>query len=99
MMKKLSYSVLFALLFAACGENDNSANTLTWMGFSRSRILTQRSDYKPFLPIEGVTIGQTNTDDLKSLGFHIGGDGYAVTKNRPFKYFKYNTKIQKPYRN
>lgn len=25
MMKKLSYSVLFALLFAACGENDNSA--------------------------------------------------------------------------
>lgn len=24
-MKKLSYSVLFALLFAACGENDNSA--------------------------------------------------------------------------
>lgn len=76
--------------FGINGENDNSANTLTWIGFSRSRILTQRSDYKPFLPIEGVTIGKTNVEDLKSLGFQIGGDCYAVTKKRPVIYFKYN---------
>ena len=72
------------------GEKDNDANTLLWIVFSRSRLLTKRTDYTPFLPIEGVTIGQTNVEDLKSLGFQIGGDCYAVTKKRPVIYFKYN---------
>lgn len=76
--------------FGTNGENDYSANTLTWIGFSRSRILTKRTDYTPFMPIEGVTIGQTNADNLKSLGFQIGGDCYAVTKKRPVIYFNYN---------
>ena len=72
------------------GESEYSANTLMWIVFSRSRLLTKRTDYTPFLPIEGVTIGQTNAEDLKSLGFKIGGDCYAVKKIRPVIHVRYN---------
>lgn len=74
------------------GEKDNDANTLLWIVFSRSRLFTKRTDYTPFLPIEGVTIGQTNADDLKSFGFKIAGDNIAVNKKRPFIYFFYSGK-------
>lgn len=74
------------------GKNESDANTLVWIDICRSRILTSRSDFTPFLPIEGVTIGQTNADDLKSFGFKIAGDNIAVNKKRPVIYFFYSGK-------
>ena len=78
------------------GETKYSPNTLLWITFSRNRLLTVKSNYKPFLPIEGVTIGQTNAEELKSFGFDIFKDSCtAVTKKRPVIYFIFNEKSTK----
>jgi superfamily II DNA or RNA helicase len=78
------------------GKKESDSNTLVFIEFSRSRILTDRSDYSPFLPIEGVTIGQTTSEDLKSFGFDIFKDSCtAVTKKRPVIYFNFNGKSTK----
>lgn len=75
------------------GEKESDDNTLMWIEFSRSRVLTDRSDYSPFLPIEGVTIGQTKANDLMSLGFEMFKEqGIAITKKRPVVYFYFNEK-------
>ena len=75
------------------GERESDGNTLMWIVFSRNRILTDRTNYKPFLPIDGVTIGKTNAERLKSLGLElIKGSCCAVTKKRPVIYFYYNGK-------
>lgn len=75
------------------GEKESDSNTLMWIDFSRNRVLTDRSDFSPFLPIEGVTIGQTNANDLKSLGFEMFKEqSIAVTKKRPVIYFYFNEK-------
>lgn len=74
------------------GEKDSDANTLVWIEFSRRRLFTKKTDYTPFLPIAGVTIGQTKVADLKSLGFQIAGNNVAVSKRRPVIYLFYNNK-------
>ncbi len=75
------------------GEKEADPNTLIWLKFSRSRILTKTSIFVPFLPIEGVTIGQTTIDDLKLFGFNIGNGGtVAVNKKRPVIHFMCNEK-------
>ena len=91
--QKLNLELSF---FGAKGECESSADTLKWIEFSRKRILTDRSDYSPFLPIEGVTIGQTTFEDLKSLGFDIFKESCtAVTKKRPVIYYIFNEKSTK----
>lgn len=75
------------------GESESDANTLLSLEFSRNRIHTDRSAYTPFFPIDGVTIGQTNVDGLKSLGYKISnGQSIAVNKKRPVTYFWFNEK-------
>lgn len=75
------------------GETESSPNTLMWISFSRKRVNTYRSDYSPFMPIEGVTIGQTKIFELKSMGFEINdGQSIAYKNKRPVIYFWYNEK-------
>ena len=75
------------------GKKEKAANTLLWIEFSRNRILTDRTDYAPFLPIEGVTIGQTKIADLESFGFQIGNGGsVAVNNKRPRIFYMCNRK-------
>ena len=76
------------------GKGKSSNNTLSYIRISRNRIVTNRTNYAPFLPIEGVTIGQTSLNDLKSFGFQTfdGTGGIAINFKRPVTYFKYNDK-------
>ena len=76
------------------GKGKYSNNTLSYIKISRDRIVTNRTNYAPFLPIEGVTIGQTSLRDLKSFGFQTFDEtgGIAVNLKRPVTYFKYNDK-------
>jgi hypothetical protein len=76
------------------GKGKSSNNTLSYIRISRDRIVTNRTNYAPFLPIEGVTIGQTSLNDLKSFGFQTfdGTGGIAINFKRPVTYFKYNDK-------
>lgn len=78
------------------GETESDPNTLMWITFSRKRIQTYRSDYKPFMPIEGVTIGQTTVENVKSLGFVFFKDSSTAVKNKqPYIDYKYNEKSAK----
>lgn len=79
-------------LLSTKGKRKSDANTFMWIEFSRRRVLTERSVFSPFLPIEGVTIGQTNVEDLKSLGFNISDGQSIAVKKRPVVYFGYNAK-------
>lgn len=95
--KDISQNLILEFNFLGTkGERESDGNTLMWIDFSRNRVLTDRSDFSPFLPIEGVAIGRTNVEDLQSLGFDIfKGNCCAVTKKRPFIYFYYNEKSNK----
>lgn len=78
-------------IFLGKGKMVSDANTLKLIRFSRNRIHTTRSDYSHFLPIYGVTIGQTNIEDLKSLGFKVFEDNsFAITLEPPVTYFRCN---------
>ena len=78
------------------GKNESDNDTLEWIDFSRNRFFTDRSDYSPFLPIEGVTIGQTNVEDLQKKGYEIyKGECSLYNKKSPLFTFFYNEKTTK----
>lgn len=80
------------LVFEFIGVNGKKSS-ITSIEFCRCRIFTSKSDYAPFLPIEKVTIGQTNIDELKSFGFQISESSeVAVNKKHHGTFFKYNDK-------
>ena len=94
-MKDFNHNLNLELHFIGTdGKGKYSNNTLSYIKISRDRIVTNRTNYAPFLPIEGVTIGQTSLRDLKSFGFQTFDEtgGIAVNLKRPVTYFKYNDK-------
>ena len=75
------------------GESESDANTLLSIKVSRNRIQTDRSVNSPFFPIDGVIVGKTTVDDLKSMGFTINnGQSIAFKNKRPIIYFWFNPK-------
>lgn len=89
--KDIAMDLNLKFVFLVKGKIESDADTLKLIRFSRNRIHTTMSDYANFLPISGVTIGQTNFKDLKALGLQVFDDTFvALTIEHPATYFRCN---------